>query len=103
MLGVYVPVIVKSNVCALLLEFQSCWSRAVVCAVLISVPVPVINALMVNIILFWLVSVPMFQIPVVGLYVPPLVSDVHVNPVGNRSVICSPVALSGPLLVAVMV
>ena len=70
-------------VCALLLEFQSCWSSAVVCAVLVIVPVPVICAVMVIVVFVLLLSVPIFQIPVVGLYVPWLVSDIHVNPVGS--------------------
>ncbi len=44
------------------------------------------------------------HIPVVGLYVPVAgVLICIVSPVGSLSVICTPVALSGPLLVAVMV
>ena len=65
--------------------------------------VAVINAVMVIVWLFWLVSVPMFQVPVLGLYVPWLVSDVYVSPVGSWSVIVTPVAVSGPLLVVVSV
>ena len=50
------------------------------------------------------VMFPMFHIPVVGLYVPvDGVLVVYVNPFGSWSVICTPVALSGPLLIVVMV
>ena len=65
--------------------------------------VAVICAVIVIVVVFWLVSVPMVQVPVVGLYVPWLVSDMYVSPVGSLSVMVTPVAVSGPLLVVVMV
>ena len=50
------------------------------------------------------VMFPMFHIPVVELYVPvDGMLVVYVSPFGSWSVICTPVALSGPLLVVVMV
>src|SRR3954466_2287447 len=51
-----------------------------------------------------LASVPTFQRPEVPSYVPALVvADTKVRPAGRRSVTCTPVAASGPLLVRVTV
>src|SRR4029077_20425470 len=51
-----------------------------------------------------LASVPTVQTPVPERYEPVLgVPETKVNPAGSRSVTCTPVALLGPLLVAVRV
>lgn len=94
--------------CELLFRFQSStvsMSGAVLDALFIIVPVVFTFTVIVNVAVVPLLRVPMSQIPVVSLYVPVpwVLADWNINPVGNKSVICIPVALSGPLFFAVMV
>src|ERR1700674_2013471 len=73
-------------------------------AVLKTGVVPVTVAMIDRVALAVLAMAPMSHNPVAALYVPALgVAETKVSPAGSWSVTCTPVALLGPLLVAVMV
>src|SRR4029077_16596258 len=83
----------------------SVWSSAVLVAVLVTGVVEVAVAVIPSVALAPLASAPMFQMPVPALYAVPALGadDTYVRPAGSVSVTCTPVALTGPLLWAVMV
>src|SRR5262249_50300525 len=75
----------------------------VLAAMLVIVPGCVTRAVMVSVVLWPLVSVPTFHLPVAGAYVPcPGVACRNDSPAGRTSVITTPLAWFGPLFVAVM-
>src|SRR6202521_3908940 len=78
---------------------------AVLVAVFVTAAVPLTVATIDSVAFAPLATAPMFQMPVPELYVVPALGteDTYVRPAGSRSVTCTPVALLGPLLVAVMV
>src|SRR5919109_3073362 len=77
---------------------------AVLLAVLVMLPVPVPVAVSTRVALPPLPRPPMFQTPVALLYVPVLaVAETKLVPAGSWSVIWTPVASEGPLLVTVTV
>ena len=79
-------------------------ASAVFVAVFVTLLLPVTVAVMVSVDDAPVVSDPTVQTPVPLLYVPwPAVAETKVRPAGNRSVTWTPVALLGPLLVAVTV
>ena len=80
-------------------------SGAVLVALFMIVPVAFTCTVMVKVAVVPLFSVPMFHIPVDSLYVPVpwVLADLKSSPSGRMSVICTPVASSGPLFVVVMV
>src|ERR1700694_2427591 len=77
---------------------------AVLRAVFVSGPVVVTVAVKANVTTAPLATAPMFQTPVPLVEVPWLgVAETNVRPAGSWSVICTPVASEGPLLVTVTV
>ncbi|HSP10284.1 MAG TPA: hypothetical protein VLU92_11900 [Candidatus Dormibacteraeota bacterium] len=81
------------------------WSSAVLVAVLVTGVVTLTVATMERVACAVLARAPMFHIPVADVYVVPAlgVAETSVRPAGSRSVTWTPVALLGPLFLAVTV
>src|ERR1700730_11425840 len=87
-----------------LLVTGSTWSSADLVAVLIELARPVTMATIESVALLPLAMAPMVQIPVTESYVPTLATaETNVSSAGSTSETLTPVALLGPLLVAVTV